>query len=146
MFPNLPTFFALASGPGLEPGPTVFGFTLWVDPGQTFFAIDSATADDLDFALLHLPLPSSSAYENLEFSAMAITLNPCSPDWFAGSQRVLRPQTRGCAALRAARRGRRHAAVSRGDYYSRSPMANPLATRGNAGVVDQGVRFELAAP
>lgn len=84
----LESFLALGSGMGLEPGPTVFGFTLWVDPAASFFVIASFAADDLGFGYLPLPLPSSLSYENLEFSAMAITLNTCAPELFAGSQGV----------------------------------------------------------
>ncbi len=75
--PNTDSLVFIAAGPGLEPGPTMFDITVWIDLNNLLFYLPMP-ADDLGFGYTPLPIPTDPQLENLEFSAMVVTSSTCS--------------------------------------------------------------------
>lgn len=86
--PNQLSLLIATPGEGLEPGPDLFGLTLWLDLTQPEVYLLDLPADDLGFGYVKVPIPVNPPYLDQPFSAMVITLNPCTPFGIAGSHGV----------------------------------------------------------
>lgn len=87
--PNQLALVIAASGPGIEDNnPVLLGVKLWVDVAATeVFAIDM-WADDLGFGFAKIAIPNNVNLVGIEYSAMVLSLNSCSPNGLAGSQGI----------------------------------------------------------
>ncbi len=84
--PNSFALVAVAGGQGLEPGPSLLGMTIWIDPTAVLF-FDMAT-DDLGFGYAPIAIPNNPAFIDAVLSAMVVDFHSCAPFGIAGSHGV----------------------------------------------------------